>query len=73
MIHGALITESLRTKTTLDDLNICVQRIVRSQPQITTPDQPRRGTQTTSPRTETFVVFSGRTEARTPSPTNPST
>jgi hypothetical protein len=40
MIQGALITESLRTDTTLDDLNIVVRKIVRSQPQNTTPEQP---------------------------------
>ena len=44
MIHGALITESLKTDITLDDLNIVVRKIVRSQPKNTTPEQPKTWT-----------------------------
>ncbi|HEY3942013.1 MAG TPA: hypothetical protein VGL60_05970 [Acidimicrobiales bacterium] len=41
MIHGALITESLRAETTLDGLALVIRRIVRSRPTDTTPNQPK--------------------------------
>jgi hypothetical protein len=44
MIHGALITESLKTNTTLEDLNIVVRKLVRSQPKNTTTGQPKTWT-----------------------------
>src|SRR5579875_1916585 len=40
MFEGTLITESLRTGSTLDGLNLTVRKIARYAPGATTEDQP---------------------------------
>jgi hypothetical protein len=59
VIEGALIAESLRVGTHLEDLTLTIRKISRLQPQDTTADQPAWYVDFRSPA-ETFVVFPGR-------------